>query len=201
MTWLRLGGPGPPSRCAPPRWSDTPDASLSEMATAYDARGRCQEASSPSEMTSISDTSQGCPSRAVPRSHATILHNVTGPGWKSLIMLDLPSGTVTFLFTDIEGSAALWERDRQAAAAAVARPWFSCGRTSARRMASCSKSLVPPFTRASRCPPKQRLQPSVRRAGAWRQPVTRERTRDLCRSGRSPYRARHRNHFRCVAIR
>ena len=29
--------------------------------------------------------------------------------------------TVTFLFSDIEGSTALWERDRQAMAAAVAR--------------------------------------------------------------------------------
>ena len=28
------------------------------------------------------------------------------------IMPDLPSGTVTFLFTDIEGSTALWERDQ-----------------------------------------------------------------------------------------
>src|SRR5919112_4986299 len=37
------------------------------------------------------------------------------------IMPDLPSGTVTFLFTDIEGSTALWERDRQAMAAAVER--------------------------------------------------------------------------------
>jgi predicted ATPase/class 3 adenylate cyclase len=36
-------------------------------------------------------------------------------------MPDLPSGTVTFLFTDIAGSTALWERDRQAMAAAVAR--------------------------------------------------------------------------------
>jgi class 3 adenylate cyclase len=34
-------------------------------------------------------------------------------------MADLPSGTVTFLFTDIEGSTALWERDREAMAAAV----------------------------------------------------------------------------------
>jgi predicted ATPase/class 3 adenylate cyclase/Tfp pilus assembly protein PilF len=34
-------------------------------------------------------------------------------------MADLPSGTVTFLFTDIEGSTALWERDRTAMAAAV----------------------------------------------------------------------------------
>src|SRR3954465_9473384 len=37
------------------------------------------------------------------------------------IMSDLPSGTVTFLFTDIEGSTALWERDRQAMATAVER--------------------------------------------------------------------------------
>jgi class 3 adenylate cyclase len=36
-------------------------------------------------------------------------------------MPDLPSGTVTFLFTDIEGSTSLWERDRQAMVAAVER--------------------------------------------------------------------------------
>ena len=36
-------------------------------------------------------------------------------------MADLPSGTVTFLFTDIEGSTALWERDRAAMASAVER--------------------------------------------------------------------------------
>ena len=36
-------------------------------------------------------------------------------------MPDLPSGTVTFLFTDIEGSTALWERDRAAMRVAVAR--------------------------------------------------------------------------------
>jgi len=33
----------------------------------------------------------------------------------------LPSGTVTFLFTDIEGSTTLWERDRAAMGAAVER--------------------------------------------------------------------------------
>src|SRR5215203_6769811 len=36
-------------------------------------------------------------------------------------MPDLPSGTVTFLFTDIEGSTALWERDQAAMATAVER--------------------------------------------------------------------------------
>src|SRR5712692_3140909 len=33
----------------------------------------------------------------------------------------LPSGTVTFLFTDIEGSTPLWERDPAAMQAAVAQ--------------------------------------------------------------------------------
>ena len=36
-------------------------------------------------------------------------------------MADLPSGTVTFVFTDIEGSTERWERDRVRMAAAVAR--------------------------------------------------------------------------------
>jgi predicted ATPase/class 3 adenylate cyclase len=36
-------------------------------------------------------------------------------------MTELPSGTVTFLFTDIEGSSALWEHDRTAMQDAVAR--------------------------------------------------------------------------------
>ena len=34
---------------------------------------------------------------------------------------DLPRGTVTFLFTDIEGSTALWERDQVAMRLAVDR--------------------------------------------------------------------------------
>src|SRR5260221_3846930 len=33
----------------------------------------------------------------------------------------LPSGTITFLFTDIEGSTPLWERDPAAMQAAVAQ--------------------------------------------------------------------------------
>jgi len=36
-------------------------------------------------------------------------------------MADLPTGTVTFLFTDIEGSTRLWEQHPQAMPAALAR--------------------------------------------------------------------------------
>ncbi|MCC2626790.1 MAG: hypothetical protein K0S14_440 [Thermomicrobiales bacterium] len=36
-------------------------------------------------------------------------------------MADLRRGTVTFLFTDIEGSTTLWERARQVMADAVQR--------------------------------------------------------------------------------
>src|SRR5215212_7754102 len=38
-----------------------------------------------------------------------------------MAMADLPSGTATFLFTDIEGSTAHWERDRPVMAEAVQR--------------------------------------------------------------------------------
>jgi len=36
-------------------------------------------------------------------------------------MTDLPTGDVTFLFTDIEGSTRLWERDAEAMQGALAR--------------------------------------------------------------------------------
>ncbi len=36
-------------------------------------------------------------------------------------MAELPTGTVTFLYTDIEGSTRLWEQQPQAMKAAVAR--------------------------------------------------------------------------------
>ena len=36
-------------------------------------------------------------------------------------MADRPTGTVTFLFTDIEGSTRLWEQHPQAMAGALAR--------------------------------------------------------------------------------
>ena len=36
-------------------------------------------------------------------------------------MADSPTGTVTFLFTDIEGSTSMWERDATAMRKALAR--------------------------------------------------------------------------------
>src|ERR671933_2464492 len=41
-------------------------------------------------------------------------------GWRSA-MADLPTGTVTFLFTDIAGSTALWEQQPAAMRLALAR--------------------------------------------------------------------------------
>jgi predicted ATPase/class 3 adenylate cyclase len=38
-----------------------------------------------------------------------------------MVMADLPRGTVTFLFTDIEGSTAHWEEDRASMATAIAQ--------------------------------------------------------------------------------
>ena len=36
-------------------------------------------------------------------------------------MANLPTGTVTFLLTDVQGSTALWERDPEAMRQALAR--------------------------------------------------------------------------------
>src|ERR687886_3120529 len=47
------------------------------------------------------------------------LHCFSTP--RKLPMPDLPTGTVTFLFTDIEGSTALWEQHPEAARTALVR--------------------------------------------------------------------------------
>src|SRR4051794_618381 len=52
-------------------------------------------------------------------SRATIRRVHAQPSVLRGTMPDLPSGTVTFLFTDIEGSTALWEQDRTATRQAV----------------------------------------------------------------------------------
>src|SRR3712207_4702876 len=41
--------------------------------------------------------------------------------WLGSSMAELPTGTVTFLFTDIEGSTKLWERNPRAMQVALAR--------------------------------------------------------------------------------
>ena len=44
-----------------------------------------------------------------------------GLGWESVRVAELPTGTVTFLFTDLEGSTRLWEEHPEAMKAALAR--------------------------------------------------------------------------------
>src|SRR5215213_6610390 len=58
---------------------------------------------------------RGVPAGVVQSATSTTNRMVGAP------MPDFPAGTVTFLFTDIEGSTALWERESEAMAAAVAR--------------------------------------------------------------------------------
>jgi hypothetical protein len=54
---------------------------------------------------------------------ATIGQANNKPHIRKRIMPDLPSGSATFLFTDIEGSTARWERDQVAKTCAVATGW------------------------------------------------------------------------------
>jgi hypothetical protein len=64
--------------------------------------------------------------------------------------LILPSGTVTFVFTDIEGSTGLWERDRAAMVVAVAdhcAVFAATSVVSTTYSAGCSRMLSqPPFS-------------------------------------------------------
>src|SRR5688500_12470881 len=52
------------------------------------------------------------------RPHRYPRHDATS---SESAMPQYPSGTVAFLFTDVEGSTALWERNRAAMATAVER--------------------------------------------------------------------------------
>ena len=59
--------------------------------------------------------------RRDPRAHVRQSARTTTSAHTETDHARSPSGTVTFLFTDIEGSTALWERDRRAMQAAVDR--------------------------------------------------------------------------------
>ena len=75
-------------------------------------------------------------------------------------MADLPRGTVTFLFTDIEGSTALWERDRTAMAIAVAAisPLLHAA---IEAMAACSSRQSAMRSRPPSPPPPMRSPPPL----------------------------------------
>jgi hypothetical protein len=95
-------------------------------------------------------------------------------------MANLPSGTVTFLFTDIEGSTAIWERDRQAMAAAVARHLTlldAVGLAPALPEAASRSSvnwMSAPSAGVSSEPPHRWRQPPSTNRGASRRVVTLE---------------------------
>jgi class 3 adenylate cyclase len=55
-------------------------------------------------------------------------------------MVHLPSGTVTFLFTDLEGSTRLWEAEPDRMADALARHDRLCGTTIASHRGSLIKT-------------------------------------------------------------
>src|SRR3954471_22467657 len=55
------------------------------------------------------------------RASTTRPWSVRDAGWRTGRMPELPSGTVTFLFTDIEGSTTRWEHQPEAMGAALAR--------------------------------------------------------------------------------
>ena len=59
-------------------------------------------------------------------------------------MTDLPTGTVTFLFTDVEGSTELWERYPEAMQATMARHDEVCARLWTPAVAMCSRPLATP---------------------------------------------------------
>ena len=65
-------------------------------------------------------------------------------------MADLPRGTVTFLFTDIEGSTARWERDRTAMAGAVARHFTLLDAAIAARGGVPRSDLADPIAQGSK---------------------------------------------------
>ena len=69
-------------------------------------------------------------------------------------MPDLPSGTVTFLFTDIEGSTALWERDRAAMGRRSSAILRSCG-GHRQPTAACSSRVVGDALQAAFPPPRR----------------------------------------------
>ena len=79
----------------------------------------------------------------------------------------LPGGTLTFLFTDIEGSTRLWEQQPDAMRAALARQTPSCATQSPRTAARSSSGWGMPCAWPS--PPRPtRWRPRSTPSAGWR---------------------------------
>src|SRR4029453_17030006 len=78
----------------------------------------------------------------------------------------LPTGTVTFLFTDIVGSTQLLRQDREGYAAALALIGACCEQRSQHTTVGRSTPRAIPSSWPSR-PPAKRWPPQPRRNGPW----------------------------------
>src|SRR5262245_50212807 len=80
-------------------------------------------------------------------------------------MADLPTGTVTFLFTDIEGSTRLWEQHPQAMAGALVRHDAILRQAIADEAGVVYKVIGDAFSASSASPPAPRPPPTRSRKG------------------------------------
>ena len=105
-------------------------------------------------------------------------------------MAELPSGTVTFLLTDVEGSTALWEEAPEAMRAALARHDALFEAAGRRASAASTSARAARATAASPCSPRLPMPwpPPWRSSGPSRPRTGRRRARSGCGSASTPAR-------------
>ena len=82
-------------------------------------------------------------------------------------MAELPSGTVTFLFTDLEGSTRLWDEQPEAIRGALARHDDIVRGAIRPTAATSSRPLATASTRCSQLRMTRSMPPSPRKSG-WK---------------------------------